>query len=271
MRQNLPVTSHERTFPAGQKLISTTDLKGDITYANDAFVAISGYSREELVGQHHNIVRHPDMPPAAFKDLWRTVGRGEPWTGLVKNRRKNGDHYWVRANVTPIMDAGRPHGLRPYGDEALGMTRIEAGLPLINVEFSSSRYAFTSDERFTPDELGLGWLLKGIDDPTRPFIGREAIIRERFKRLSRSLLAARGPPQLHALLGTLQSPRKRKLPGSPPLARHPQPAYPPSHVHARRHPSTSRQGHSTPCAGASLTMTGRRRKRRRPSSRPTLR
>ena len=99
----------------------------------------------------------------------------------------------------------------------------------------------------------------------------EAIIRARFKRLSRSLLAAPGPPRLHALPGTLQSPRKRKLPGSPPLARHPQPAYPQSHVHARRHPSTSRQGHSTPCAGASLTMTGRRRKRRRPSSRPTLR
>jgi len=84
-----------------------------------------------------------------------------------------------------LMEAGAPHGLRPYGDEALGMTRIEAGLPLINVEFSSSRYAFTDDERFTPDELGLGWLLKGIDDPTRPFIGRDAIIRERMQGTSR--------------------------------------------------------------------------------------
>ncbi len=84
-----------------------------------------------------------------------------------------------------LMEAGSPHGLRAYGDEALSMTRIEAGLPLINVEFSSSRYAFTDDERFTPDELGLGWLLKGIDDPTRPFIGREAIIRERMEGTSR--------------------------------------------------------------------------------------
>jgi aminomethyltransferase len=78
-----------------------------------------------------------------------------------------------------LIDAGRPHGLRPYGEEALSMTRIEAGLPLIGVEFTSSRYAFTQDERFTPDELGLGWLLKSIDDPSRPFIGRDAILRER--------------------------------------------------------------------------------------------
>ena len=84
-----------------------------------------------------------------------------------------------------IMDAGRPHGLRPYGEEALGMTRIEAGLPLIGVEFNSSRYAYNDEERFTPDELGLGWLLKGIDDPTRPFIGRDAIIRERLEGTSR--------------------------------------------------------------------------------------
>jgi len=84
-----------------------------------------------------------------------------------------------------LLEAGRPHGLRPYGDEALGMTRIEAGLPLINVEFTSSRYAFTPEERFTPDELGLGWLLKGIDDPARPFIGRNAILRERAEGRSR--------------------------------------------------------------------------------------
>lgn len=78
-----------------------------------------------------------------------------------------------------VLEVGLPHGVRPYGDEALGMTRIEAGLPLIGVEFTSSRYAFTADERFTPDELGLGWLLRGIEDPARPFIGRQAILRER--------------------------------------------------------------------------------------------
>ena len=97
MRQNLPITTRERTFPAGQKLISTTDLKGTITYANDAFVAISGFSRSELVGQHHNIVRHPEMPAAAFKTMWQHLQQGKAWMGLVKNRCKNGDFYWVHA------------------------------------------------------------------------------------------------------------------------------------------------------------------------------
>ena len=84
-----------------------------------------------------------------------------------------------------ILEAGRAHGLRPYGEEALSMTRIEAGLPLIGVEFNSSRYAYSEHERFTPDELGLGWLLRGIDDDTRPFIGRDAIRRERAEGTSR--------------------------------------------------------------------------------------
>jgi len=84
-----------------------------------------------------------------------------------------------------ILEVGRGHGLRPYGDEALGMTRIEAGLPLIGVEFNSSRYAWTSHDKFTPDELGLGWLLKGISDDSRPFIGRDAILRERAEGTSR--------------------------------------------------------------------------------------
>jgi aerotaxis receptor len=75
-----------------------------------AFVRVSGYAYEELIGQPHNLIRHPDMPAAAFKDMWRTIAHGYPWTALVKNRRKNGDHYWVRANVTPIMEGGKPSG-----------------------------------------------------------------------------------------------------------------------------------------------------------------
>lgn len=110
MRQNLPITTRERTFPAGQKLISTTDLKGTITYANDAFVAISGFSRSELVGQHHNIVRHPEMPAAAFKTMWQHLQQGKAWMGLVKNRCKNGDFYWVHAYVTPISEMGKVVG-----------------------------------------------------------------------------------------------------------------------------------------------------------------
>ncbi len=106
MKNNQPVTQHEALFPPNCYLVSKTDLKGAITYANDAFIAISGFSREELLGQNHNIVRHPDMPPAAFADLWRTVKAGMPWRGLVKNRCKNGDFYWVQALVVPLKKDG---------------------------------------------------------------------------------------------------------------------------------------------------------------------
>ena len=110
MRTNLPITEVEQEVADGAFIVSTTDPQGVITSVNDEFVRISGFSAEELVGQPHNIIRHPDMPAEAYKDLWRTIGRGEPWTGLVKNRRKNGDHYWVRANVTPILEGGKPRG-----------------------------------------------------------------------------------------------------------------------------------------------------------------
>jgi aerotaxis receptor len=102
MKNNLPVTQHDRALPRGALLVSKTDLKGVITYVNDAFVEISGFSREELIGKSHNVVRHPDMPPQAFKWLWNTLSDGLPWRGLVKNRCKSGDHYWVKALVSPI-------------------------------------------------------------------------------------------------------------------------------------------------------------------------
>ncbi|APW37248.1 chemotaxis protein [Rhodoferax koreense] len=110
MQNNLPITQQEYDFPDADALVSTTDTRGFITHCNHAFVATSGYAYEELIGQPHNLIRHPDMPEAAFKDMWRTIGRGSPWTGFVKNRRKNGDHYWVLANVTPILENGKPCG-----------------------------------------------------------------------------------------------------------------------------------------------------------------
>ncbi|MGN2437603.1 methyl-accepting chemotaxis protein [Pseudomonas syringae] len=104
MRNNQPVTQRERTFPAEQRLISTTDTRGTITYCNDAFVDISGYSEAELLGAAHNTVRHPDVPPAVFEHMWTTLKTGQPWMGIVKNRCKNGDHYWVNAYVTPVLE-----------------------------------------------------------------------------------------------------------------------------------------------------------------------
>ena len=110
MRNNQPVTHQEFDFPDDVTLMSTTDADSIITYANTTFAQVSGFTNEELVGQPHNAVRHPDMPREAFADMWATLRRGEPWTALVKNRRKNGDHYWVRANAIPVMRNGEPQG-----------------------------------------------------------------------------------------------------------------------------------------------------------------
>lgn len=100
----------ERIFPHEEQLVSTTDLNGMITYANPEFCKIAGYSLEELMGQHHNIVRHPNMPKAAFKDMWEKLKRGDSWRGMVKNRCKNGDYYWVDAYVTPLLEGGKITG-----------------------------------------------------------------------------------------------------------------------------------------------------------------
>ena len=107
MKQNLPVTNKERKYSSDVHIVSTTDLNGIITYCNQDFIDISGYSAEELIGQSHNVVRHPDMPEAAFADLWATLKAGDSWMGIVKNRCKNGDFYWVDAFVTPIAEDGK--------------------------------------------------------------------------------------------------------------------------------------------------------------------
>ena len=110
MRNNQPVTQQEYLIADSVTLMSTTDTQSHVTYANEAFVEVSGYSRDEILGQPHNLVRHPDMPSQAFADMWSTLKSGRSWTALVKNRRKNGDHYWVRANATPVVRDGQVSG-----------------------------------------------------------------------------------------------------------------------------------------------------------------
>jgi len=116
MRKNLPVTKNEYVIPAGTSLVSKTDLKGRITYCNPAFIEASGFSSDELMGAAHSIVRHPDMPEAAFADLWSTIEQGKPWSALVKNRRKTGDFYWVRASVSPVIENKRVIGYMSVRD-----------------------------------------------------------------------------------------------------------------------------------------------------------
>jgi aerotaxis receptor len=107
MRNNQPVTQREYPYPKGKVIVSVTDPQGRITWCNPTFVEVSGFTESELLGQPHNILRHPDMPEEAFRDLWATIQSGRPWQAMVKNRRKDGDHYWVMANATPVCSGGR--------------------------------------------------------------------------------------------------------------------------------------------------------------------
>ncbi|MEX8521066.1 MAG: methyl-accepting chemotaxis protein [Leptothrix sp. (in: b-proteobacteria)] len=131
MRLNTPLTQQEYHVPPGQALVSTTDLKGRILYCNQSFIAVSGYSKEELLGQPHNLIRHPDMPEEAFRDMWQTIQSGQPWSAPVKNRRKNGDHYWVMANVTPLLE----------GDQLAGYMSVRTDVTRQQVVAAEQLYA----------------------------------------------------------------------------------------------------------------------------------
>lgn len=117
MKDNGPITQREIDYPESSVFVSRTDLKGVITDANASFIEVSGFGRDELLGKSHNIVRHPDMPAWAFADLWATVKSGHVWRGIVKNRAKNGDHYWVRATVSPIVRHGQVEGYAHSDDD----------------------------------------------------------------------------------------------------------------------------------------------------------
>nr|WP_249273250.1 PAS domain-containing protein [Halomonas sp. BC2] len=142
MRNNQPVTQREYVLDEETVLISRSDLKGNVTYANAAFVEVSGYSREELVGAPHNMIRHPDMPEAAYADFWKTIQAGGTWQGTVKNRRKNGDHYWVNATVAPLRDGERIVGYTSLRRKASAkrIARAEQVYAEIRAKGKSRRY-----------------------------------------------------------------------------------------------------------------------------------
>jgi PAS domain S-box-containing protein len=137
MRNNQPVTGVEHPMREDQSLISRTDTSGNITYVNQAFIEMSGFAEEELLGAPHNIVRHPDMPVEAFADLWATLKSGNSWTGMVKNRRKNGDHYWVLANATPIRENG----------VVVGYTSVRTAPSRAQVDATAKVYALFKEGR----------------------------------------------------------------------------------------------------------------------------
>ncbi|HEY6897253.1 MAG TPA: Tar ligand binding domain-containing protein [Rhodocyclaceae bacterium] len=148
MKINLPITGQEKRYSDDMTLVSKTDTKGIITFANRDFVEISGYSEEELVGTNHNIIRHPDMPPAAFEVMWKTLKRGLPWQGIVKNRCKSGDHYWVDAKVVPIKKSG----------EIIGYMSVRKAAARADIEAAEAAYKLAATAPETIKETAVaGW------------------------------------------------------------------------------------------------------------------
>jgi len=127
MRDNGPISGREQPVRQGEEIVSSTDTQGNIRFCNDTFCRISGYEREELLGQPHNILRHPHMPQQAFAQLWQTLKDDKPWIGIIKNRCKNGDHYWVSAYVTPLSDGRHITGFESVRTraESAWVTRAE--------------------------------------------------------------------------------------------------------------------------------------------------
>ncbi|HUX91904.1 MAG TPA: methyl-accepting chemotaxis protein [Gallionellaceae bacterium] len=157
MRINMPVTNIERHLKDGEYIVSKTDTKGRITYINRPFMEISGFTEEELLGKAHNIIRHPDMPPAAYADLWRTLQSGKPWRGMVKNRCKNGDHYWVEANANPIWENGQVVGFMSLRTKA-SRVQIETAERLYRQLREGSARGLTVKEGAVARSGLLGWL-----------------------------------------------------------------------------------------------------------------
>jgi aerotaxis receptor len=137
MRKNLPVTNVEYPVTDETLIVSQTDTKGKLTFFNDDFIAAAGFTADELMGQPHNIIRHPDMPPEAFENLWDTLKAGKPWVGAVKNRRKNGDFYWVLATASPI----RRNGV------LTGYTSVRTRLPADQRKEAEAIYAALREKR----------------------------------------------------------------------------------------------------------------------------
>lgn len=142
LKKNQPVSNREYKFDDSTRLISSTDRNGKIQYFNDEFQRVSGFSSDQLMGSDHNLVRHPDMPPMVFKSMWDTLNANKPWMGIVKNRRQDGDHYWVSAYVTPVYQNGKKLGYESVRTAAteeqkqqaeIAYGRINKGKPAVSL------------------------------------------------------------------------------------------------------------------------------------------
>lgn len=199
MRLNQPTSNHEYQIPVDSTLVSTTDLNSHITYGNSTFIEVSGYEREELIGQPHNLIRHPDMPAEAFRDLWATVRDGRPWSGLVKNRRKDGSFYWVVANVTPILGNGAPVGymsVRSYATSEL-VEQAEQRYAILRAQAESGtvRYGLAGGHW-----VDLGWRARLMRACSFGLRGQLAVAFAAMLALACTLALSPCPPAIQATL-----------------------------------------------------------------------
>lgn len=213
MRTNLPVTQNEYDWSAEPGVIvSATDKTGRISYVNDIFCRIAGFTREELIGQEHNIIRHPDVPAEAFRDLWRTIGHGKPWTGIVKNRCKNGDHYWVVAHAAPITEHGKIVGYlsvrtMPSRDQ---IQAAEAAYAVLNAEARSGKRKTFLQEGFVVQNTLVGRIkrLTHLNTAGRMGIAVVAMVLAQFAAgvvVTQTLHDALLPSLVAAVVGALTS------------------------------------------------------------------
>ena len=154
MKLNMPVTNNEIVMNNGSILVTRTDLQGKILYANDEFLKISGYSRHEIIGKDHNIIRHPDMPPELFEDLWKTLKAMGPWAGVIKNRSKSGDFYWVHANIIPQFEKGK----------LVGYLSVRYEPKKAELELSQALYRDIKNKTAAINPTGISALIKSIHD-----------------------------------------------------------------------------------------------------------
>ena len=155
MRNNQPITQVDHPMKEGTFIVSTTDLKGRITSVNEEFVRISGFSEDELIGQPHNLVRHPDMPSLMFQSLWQSLQAGKAWNGIIKNRCKNGDHYWVDASVSPVR----------RGSEVVGYVSVRSKPTAGQIREAEGLYAALRAGRSLEEVTRRRW----IPFPNMPF------------------------------------------------------------------------------------------------------
>ena len=171
MKNNQPITNNEVVVTDDGHLVSSTNIKGQITHCNQAFIEISGFDKEELLGSPHNIVRHPDMPEAAFLGMWTHLKSGQAWQGLVKNRCKNGDYYWVDAYVTPVLDNGKTVGYesvrtKPHRDQVARAEKAYKQIQKGKSPLSTQQKILTKLFPLIPWIIALTCLLTFIDSTT---------------------------------------------------------------------------------------------------------